>query len=84
MSILCTKSSLEDIEKARGRDPVRMLQEQLLAEGALSKEDDESIRDEAKREVNNATDYIDQAPYPSTKEFFMHVYADGTQSSVIQ
>ena len=67
----------EDIEKARERDPVRILQEQLLAEGLLSEEDDERIRDDAKREVNEATDSIEAAPYPTTEDFFNHVYADG-------
>ena len=74
----------EDIEKARERDPMRMLQEQLLADGLLSETDDERLRDDAKREVNEATDSIEAAPYPTTEDFFKHVYADGTQSSVIQ
>ena len=59
----------EDIDKARERDPVRMLREQLLADSFLSEEDDVKIRDEAKREVNEATDFIDAAPYPTTEEF---------------
>ena len=67
----------EDIDKARERDPVRMLQEQLLADGVLPEEDDLEIRDDAKREVNEATDHIDSAPYPTTEDFFRHVYADG-------
>ena len=69
----------EDIDKARERDPVRMLREQLLADGFLSEEDDVKIRDDAKREVNEATDFIDAAPYPTTEEFFEHVYADGAR-----
>ena len=69
----------EDIDKARERDPVRMLREQLLADGNLSEEDDVKIRDDAKREVNEATDYIDAAPYPTTEDFFQHVYADGAR-----
>ena len=67
----------EDIEKARERDPVRMLREQLLADGLLSEEDDERFRDDAKREVNEATDSIEAASYPTTEDFFKHVYADG-------
>ena len=67
----------EDIEKARERDPVRMLRKQLLADGLLGGEDDERIRDDAKREVNEATDSIEAAPYPTTEDFFKHVYADG-------
>ena len=69
----------EDIDKARERDPVRMLREQLLADSFLSEEDDVKIRDDAKREVNEATDFIDAAPYPTTEEFFEHVYADGAR-----
>ena len=67
----------EDIEKARERDPVRLLKEQILANGILEEEVDIAMRDEAKREVNEATDSIEAASYPTTEDFFKHVYADG-------
>ena len=56
-----------------------MLREQLLADGLLSEEDDEKFHDDAKRVVNDATDSIEAAPYPTTEDFFKHVYADGAQ-----
>ncbi len=66
----------EDIEKARRRDPLRMLKEQLLANQLLSERDDEKVQRDAKREVDAATDYIDAAPYPTTEDFSRFVYAD--------
>lgn len=64
----------EDIAEALKRDPVRLLQEQLLAEGILNKDEDEKIRNAAKSEVNEATDFVEAAVFPETDDFFEHVY----------
>ena len=71
----------EDIEEARKRDPVRLLQEQLLAQGILTGDEDKKIREAAKREVNEATDYVEAAPYPETDDFFEHVYGKNPPSN---
>jgi 2-oxoisovalerate dehydrogenase E1 component alpha subunit len=68
--------SREDIEEARKRDPVRLLHEQLLAQGILTEDEDARIRDAAKREINEATDLVEAAPYPDTGDFFEHVYGE--------
>ena len=68
--------AMEDIEKARERDPVRLLQEQLREHGVLTEDLDAKIRSEAKREVDDATNVVESAPYPTTEGFFDHVYAD--------
>jgi 2-oxoisovalerate dehydrogenase E1 component alpha subunit len=48
----------------------------------LTDEMDKGFRDEATREVNEATDFVESAPYPGTEDFFDHVYAsDGGESS---
>jgi 2-oxoisovalerate dehydrogenase E1 component alpha subunit len=65
----------EDIEEARKRDPVRILKEQLSKMGALTPEKDAELREAAKRQVNEATDFADEAPYPGTESFYDHVYA---------
>jgi 2-oxoisovalerate dehydrogenase E1 component alpha subunit len=67
--------SREDIAEARKRDPVRLLQEQLLGGGLLTEAEDEDIRDSAKSEINEATDFVEAAPYPDTDDFYEHVYA---------
>jgi 2-oxoisovalerate dehydrogenase E1 component alpha subunit len=65
----------EEIEEARKRDPLRLLKEQLTRLGVLTEELDQRIRDAARREVNEATDFVEAAPYPGTEDFHKHVYA---------
>ena len=65
----------EDLEEARKRDPVRSLQEQLIGAGLLPGDTDSVIRNEAKRVINEATDYVDAAPYPEATDFLDHVYS---------
>ena len=71
-----------EIEAARERDPLRILRDRLLEMGALSEEADEKLRADARREVNEATDFAESASYPGAQSFYDHVYADaGGQSS---
>ena len=37
---------------------------------------DQGIRAGARREVDEATDYVESAPYPETDGFHDHVYAE--------
>jgi 2-oxoisovalerate dehydrogenase E1 component alpha subunit len=65
----------EEIETARERDPLRILNGQLKTLGYLTTEDDEEIRQTATREVDEATEFVESAPYPGTEGYFAHVYA---------
>jgi 2-oxoisovalerate dehydrogenase E1 component alpha subunit len=69
--------SREDIEEARKRDPVRILGERLIDLGALTEETRQGFLADARREVDAATDYVEQAPYPGTDGFLDNVYAGG-------
>ena len=71
----------EEIEEARKRDPVRILKEQLSKMGALTPEKDTELQEAAKREVNEATDFADEAAYPGTEGFYDHVYAPDDRSA---
>jgi 2-oxoisovalerate dehydrogenase E1 component alpha subunit len=71
----------EDIEKARLKDPLKRLREDLMSTGGLSDELDEKIREDARREIDEATDEVEAAPYPSTQDFHRHVYAPGGRPS---
>ena len=71
----------EDIEKARLRDPLVRLQGQLAAAGVLSDEMDEEIRAAARREIDEATDEVEAAPYAQTSSFYRDVYASGGDPS---
>lgn len=70
-----------DIEEARKRDPVRILREQLSQLVILTAEKDAQFQDEARRAVNEATDFAEEADYPGTESFHDHVYASDHQST---
>ena len=64
----------DELEEARKRDPLKILGEQLLESGSLTDEMDESFRSEARRVVNEATDIVESAPYPTAQGFDRGVY----------
>ena len=65
----------EEIEEARRRDPILRLRSYLTEEGILTPERDEEVLGEARREVNQATDDAEAAPYPDVSTVHDHVYA---------
>ena len=66
--------SPEEIEQAKTRDPVKTLKDQLISMSLIDEQKDQSIFDEAKKIVNEATDEAEKTPYPGTSEFGNHVY----------
>ena len=64
----------EELEEARKRDPLKILAAQLRESGSLTDEVDDSFRSEARRIVNEATDIVESAPYPSAQGFDLGVY----------
>ena len=67
--------SSEELEEARKHDPLKRLSGQLIELGALSAETDGEYLSEARRTVDEATEYVEDAPYPGTEGFYDHVYA---------
>ena len=67
----------EELEEARKRDPLKILAAQLRESGFLTDETDDSFRSEARRVVNEATDIVEAAPYPSAQGFDQGVYEGG-------
>ena len=66
--------SKEEIEEAKKRDPLKALSESLTSSGILNAETDKQYRDEARRIVNQATDFVDTAPYVDPSDIFEHLY----------
>ena len=66
----------DELEEARKHDPLLLLKERLMDTGTLTEQLDEQYVAEARSEVNEATDYVEAAPYPETHDFYEHVYAD--------
>jgi len=65
-----------EIEEAKKRDPLILLKAQLLKDNLISQSEDDIIRDEARRLVDEATEAAENANYPDTSEFDKHVYSD--------
>ena len=65
----------EEIEEARKRDPLKILARQLTKLGLLDEELDKKLHDDARREINEATDFVEAASYPGTQDFYDHVYS---------
>ena len=70
--------SREEIEESRKRDPLKILSGQLTESGILTEDLDKKVHDDARREVDEATDLVESAPYPDTDGFYDHVYAPDT------
>ena len=66
----------DELEEARKHDPLLLLKERLMDTGTLTEQLDEQYVAEARSEVNEATGYVEAAPYPETHDFYEHVYAD--------
>ena len=65
----------EEIEEARKRDPLKTFRAQLIEQGVLTDDAGTEIQEAALREVNEATDFVEAAPYPGTDDFDKYVYA---------
>ena len=67
----------EELEEARKHDPVKVLSQTLEDSGDLTAELNHDFHKEARRLVDEATDYVENAPYPDSDDFYDHVYAGG-------
>lgn len=68
--------SATEISAAKKKDPLNRLREHLITEHILTKEIDAQYNKLAAEEIDEATDHVDIASYPSTDDFHRYVYAD--------
>ncbi|MDP2948257.1 MAG: thiamine pyrophosphate-dependent dehydrogenase E1 component subunit alpha, partial [Chloroflexota bacterium] len=66
--------SREEVEEWRGKDPLPRLKAYLQLLGALSHEQDDEIHRRVAREVDDATDFAEQSPYPQPEDALTNVY----------
>ena len=66
---------MSEVEEARKYDPLKLLKEKLMKNGILSEEQDKKFQNEAKKEVNAATEFAEEAPFPKADDFYEHVYS---------
>jgi pyruvate dehydrogenase E1 component alpha subunit len=67
--------SKDEVEKARERDPINILEATLFEQGALTDADHERIHREAKEAARAALQFSDDSPNPTPDELLKDVYA---------
>jgi 2-oxoisovalerate dehydrogenase E1 component alpha subunit len=67
--------STEEIEDARTRDPIVTLRNYLLETGHLTESEDERLHNEARAQIDRATESAEDAPFPDPSTFYHHLYA---------
>lgn len=65
----------EEVEKWRERDPIGMVEKRLLDSGDIDEERIEEIKQEAKREVEEAVRFAEESEEPPAEELYTDVYA---------
>jgi 2-oxoisovalerate dehydrogenase E1 component alpha subunit len=67
----------EEVEFNRGQDGVLQFKKYLMDCGIWSEEQEKELQEQHKKEIHEATQYADQAPYPKPEDTLLHVYAEG-------
>ena len=66
----------EEVEENRARDGIIAYRKYLMELGIWSEEQDEELTARIRRELDEATKYADEAPFPTPESTLLHVYAD--------
>ncbi|MDB4868832.1 MAG: 2-oxoisovalerate dehydrogenase subunit alpha [Cohnella sp.] len=66
----------EEVEYYKEQDGIQHFRRYLSECGVLNDEQDRYISENAVREINEASRYADQAPYPAPEDAMRHVYAE--------
>jgi 2-oxoisovalerate dehydrogenase E1 component alpha subunit len=68
--------SREEVQSYREKDPILVTANRLRELGAMNDEQEAEIRARVKAQVNDATEYAENAAPPDPSEAFKHVYAE--------
>jgi 2-oxoisovalerate dehydrogenase E1 component alpha subunit len=68
--------SEEELEEARAKDPIISFAKYLKEVGVLTDELEKEIHDRVMKQVNEATDYAEKAPYAEPEHALKYVYAE--------
>jgi pyruvate dehydrogenase E1 component alpha subunit len=69
----------EEVEEWRQKDPVKVFRDRLLAEGVISEDYLEDLRDRLERRVLEAVEFADNSPEPPLESLYDHLYVVGDQ-----
>ncbi|CAM3363730.1 thiamine pyrophosphate-dependent dehydrogenase E1 component subunit alpha [Vagococcus fessus] len=68
--------SREEVADAKEKDPIEIFKKELIAEGFMKEEDVDVMEKEIAKEINEATDYAENAPYATPESSFKYVYEE--------
>jgi len=68
--------STEEVDEWRKKDPIARVESILVERGILSESDYQKIRDDNKREVNEAVAFAEASPIPTPESIFEDVYTE--------
>jgi 2-oxoisovalerate dehydrogenase E1 component alpha subunit len=66
----------EEVEENRKKDGIPRFKQYLIDCGIWSELQDEELMEAVKLEINEATQYADQAPFAAPEDSLLHVYGD--------
>ena len=66
--------SKEEVELWRKRDPLLLIEEEILKRNIMSREEMEVLKTNVKDEMERALDYALKAPYPEVEDMFKNVW----------
>src|SRR3954467_5863818 len=69
----------EEVEEWRKKDPITVFRDRLLAEGLISEDDVERMRERVEQRVVGAVAFADASPEPPLESLYDHLYVVGDQ-----
>lgn len=70
-----TYRSREEVEEAKKKDALLQFRQYLVDQGVLTEEIESEMIKAIQKEVDEATEYAENAPYPAPEDLYKHVYA---------
>ncbi|WP_134683203.1 thiamine pyrophosphate-dependent dehydrogenase E1 component subunit alpha [Brevibacillus migulae] len=68
--------SREEVEEAKKKDPILTFAAYLKEAGVMDEATEKEISDRVSKEVDEATEYAENAPYPDAESYKLHVYGE--------
>src|SRR5256885_15146355 len=69
----------EEVEEWRKKDPITVFRDRLLADGIISEQDVDQMREHVEKRVLDAVAFADASPEPPLESLYDHLYVVGDQ-----
>jgi pyruvate dehydrogenase E1 component alpha subunit len=69
----------EEVEEWRKKDPITVFRDRLLADGVISEDEVDQMRERVERRVLDAVAFADASPEPPLETLYDHLYVVGDQ-----